>query len=241
MGGFTPGHLWFILFLFVLSLIALPFFLLLNRGFGQRLTRGLAAFCTWPGMIFLLAIPLFLANWLVDFYPDPLYFLAYFMLGFILMSDARFSEAIGRHKTVALILGPLLWIFIAYFSVTGWPKSMPQGFGPILSAYADGFAPWFFVVALLGYGKQFLNFTNRFLKYFAEASYPVYILHQTVIVVIGFYVVQWSAGVPVKYVTILVASFVATVVLYDLLVRRANLTRFLFGMRPLKKKPPGVV
>jgi peptidoglycan/LPS O-acetylase OafA/YrhL len=241
MGGFTPGHLWFILFLFVLSLIALPFFLLLNREFGQRLTRGLAVFCTWPGMIFLLAIPLYVANRLVDFYPDPLYFLAYFMLGFILISDGRFSEAIGRHKTVALILGPVLWIFIAYFSVTGWPEFMPQWFGPFLNVYADGFAPWFFMVALLGYGQQFLNFTNRFLKYFAEASYPVYILHQTVIVVIGFYVVQWSAGVSVKYVTILVASFVATVILYDLLVRRTNVTRFLFGMRPLKKKSPGII
>jgi glucan biosynthesis protein C len=67
-----------------------------------------------------------------------------------------------------------------------------------------------------------------------------------VIVVIGFYVVQWDASaalgtgasVLVKYVTIAVASFVTTTILYDLLVRRTNVTRFLFGMRPLKKKPP---
>ena len=109
---------------------------------------------------------------------------------------------------------------------------------PVLIAYVEGFAPWFIIIALLGYGKQFLNFTNRFLKYFAEASYPLYILHQTVIIVIGFYVVQWSASVSLKYTTILVASFAATVILYDLLVRRTNVTRFLFVMRPLKKKSP---
>jgi hypothetical protein len=67
-----------------------------------------------------------------------------------------------------------------------------------------------------------------------------------VIVVIGSYLVQWDtsaalgagASVLVKYVTIAVASFVTTTILYDLLVRRTNVTRFLFGMRPLKKKPP---
>jgi hypothetical protein len=61
-------------------------------------------------------------------------------------------------------------------------------------------------------------------------------LHQTVIVIIGFFVVQWAAGVPVKYVLILVASMVVTAALYELLVKRFNVTRFLFGMRP-KKRP----
>ena len=57
------------------------------------------------------------------------------------------------------------------------------------------------------------------------------------LVFIGFYVVQWGASILVKYVTIAVATFVTTTILYDLLVRRNNVMRFLFGMR-LKKKPP---
>ena len=73
-------------------------------------------------------------------------------------------------------------------------------------------------------------------RYTAEASYPAYILHQTVIIIIGFYVVQWQASVLVKYATILVAALIATTLIYDLLVKRTNVTRFLFGMR-LKKKP----
>jgi hypothetical protein len=39
----------------------------------------------------------------------------------------------------------------------------------------------------------------------------------------------------VKYVTIAIASFVTTTILYDLLVRRTNVTRFLFGMRLRKR------
>ena len=75
------------------------------------------------------------------------------------------------------------------------------------------------------------------MKYAGEASYPVYILHQTVIVVLGVYVVQWDAGVPVKFAVIVLGSLVATTAIYDLLVKRTNITRFLFGMRP-KHKPP---
>ncbi|MCD4842193.1 MAG: acyltransferase family protein [Methanosarcinales archaeon] len=81
------------------------------------------------------------------------------------------------------------------------------------------------------YRRRFLGFTNRWLKYASEASYPFYTLHQTVIVVMGFYVVQWNAGVTVKFVTIVIGAFAVTTILYDLLVKRTNITRFLFGLK----------
>ena len=64
-----------------------------------------------------------------------------------------------------------------------------------------------------------------------QASYPIYILHQTVIVIIGYYVVQWNTGILIKYVTILVGAIVVSTIVYELLVKRTNVTRFLFGMR----------
>ena len=97
---------------------------------------------------------------------------------------------------------------------------------------------WCCLIAILGYGKQYLNFTNRFLKYQNEASYPVYILHQTVIIAIGYFVIRWTMGVFPKFIIIVVGSLAVTFALYEILVKRTNLTRFLFGMRPLKKKPP---
>jgi glucan biosynthesis protein C len=186
-------------------------------------------------LIFLFAIPLYSAVRLMS-YPNPIYFLIVFVFGYVLFSDARFGEAVDKHKLVALILGPLLYLAIPYFQLNGWPANLPGWARTILIAYVDGFAAWFFLVAILGYGKVFLNFTNRSLKYLGEASYPIYILHQTVIVIIGYFVVQWSVGVPVKYGTILIAASLVTFLLYDLVVKRTRLTRLLFGMRPKKKK-----
>ena len=237
LGGFTVGHLWFILFLFLFSLIALPIFIYLNSESGQRLIGMLASSLKWPGMIFLLAIPLVIVN-IWHRRPFGLNLFLYFVIfiyGFIIMADSRFSDAIDRHKAVALIFGPVMYIVASYFSVTDWPEFIPAWSGPLLDLYFGGFAHWFFLIALLGYGKKFLGFTNRFLKYVSEASYPFYILHQTVIVIIGFYVVQWDTNVPVKFFTIVGASFLVTVLFYDILVKRTNVTRFLFGMKPLKK------
>ncbi|MFC2026203.1 acyltransferase family protein [Chloroflexota bacterium] len=235
MGGFTPAHLWFILYLFIFSLLALPLFLYLRRrDSGKRLIGWIAAFCSIPGMIFLLAIPLYVMVRLIDFSPNPLYYITFFIYGFILVADSRFDAAIDRHKMVALVLGPILYIFGAYFQVfRSFPKGIPAW---LIDVYINGFAPWFFLIAILGYGRKFLNFSSQFLRYTAEASYPAYILHQTVIVIIGFYVVQWSTGIAIKYMTILVAAVAVTMIIYDLLIKRTNVTRFLFGMR-LKKKP----
>ena len=65
-----------------------------------------------------------------------------------------------------------------------------------------------------------------------------YLLHQPILSFIGFYVAQWRAGILAQYVTIAVATFVATTALYEVLVRRFNVMRFLFGMRPKRKLSP---
>jgi glucan biosynthesis protein C len=70
-----------------------------------------------------------------------------------------------------------------------------------------------------------------------------YLIHQPVLVTIGYYVVQWNtsaalgagASILVKYVTIAGGTFMTTVILYELLVRRIHVMRFLFGMKPRQK------
>jgi glucan biosynthesis protein C len=72
----------------------------------------------------------------------------------------------------------------------------------------------------------------RAVAYAAEAFLPVYILHQTVVFVIGYYVVQWEMAALLKYFVISLSSLAATLLLYELAVRRTQVTRWLFGMRP---------
>jgi hypothetical protein len=87
------------------------------------------------------------------------------------------------------------------------------------------------LVAILGYGSKFLNFENGFLKYANEAVLPFYILHQTVILGIGFFVVRWNIGIGVKFLIIALSSLVLIVATYDLVIKRVNTLRFMFGMK----------
>ena len=64
---------------------------------------------------------------------------------------------------------------------------------------------------------------------------PFYILHQTVILAIGFHVIQLAIPLSLQYVIIVVGSFAVTMALYELLIKRLNVLRFLFGLKPLRR------
>jgi glucans biosynthesis protein C len=221
------GHLWFIIYLFIFSLVALPLFVFLRRPAGQRAISWLANICEKPGVIFLLAIPLMgLApsdndNDLLKFF----YFF-YFVYGFILFSDARFGRAIEKQAWYALAAGLVLMVVIM-FAAEG--KMQVDGtLGRIIEVYNR----WFWVIAFLGLGSRYLNRTSTALQYLSEASYPVYILHFSILAGIGYYIAVLDWPVELKYVTILSLSVAATMLAYEVLVKRTNVTRFLFGMKP---------
>ena len=237
-------HLWFLGFLFVFSLVALPLFLYLSKGRGQRHLSKLASFCERPGAVLLLAAPIagmhvFLQGSEDGGWNRYVYF-AFFVCGYLVFSDARFEQAVARHGKIALVVGfPLMLVTIGGCAYFYFGKDIDLNYGysvtPVLWRVLKGFNAWVWIVAILSFGKKYLSFSNNVLQYAKEAVLPFYILHQTVILLIGFHVVRWDAGVMTKYVLIGTTSFVVIVGLYDLLVRRTNVTRFLFGMR--SKKP----
>ncbi len=242
LGGHTWGHLWFIAHLLVYALVALPVMLFLRRGAGRRVVGALARAATVPGVILVFAVllaPLQTAPEIAG--GNPVYYIAIFLLGYVMVADARFDTAIDRHKAVALLLGPLACVAVAYLEVAGWP-AVPSWAGDLIQVYTVGVMPWCFMVALLGYGRRYLRASNRVLAYADEASYPVYLLHQTVIVLVAFVVVGWDVSVAAKYAAILLASFVVSVVVYEVAVRRLGVTRFVFGMKaPRRAARPAAV
>ena len=60
---------------------------------------------------------------------------------------------------------------------------------------------------------------------------PFYILHQTVLLCVGYFVVRWNIPAVAKFAVISSISFLLVIVIYEFLVRRWNAMRFLFGMR----------
>ena len=90
---------------------------------------------------------------------------------------------------------------------------------------------WSWLLTFLGFASHYLNFSNRILRYSNEAVLPFYILHQTVIVGIGYFIADWNWAVLPKYLFLAGTSFILITVLYEFVVKRVLVLRYLFGMK----------
>jgi peptidoglycan/LPS O-acetylase OafA/YrhL len=101
------------------------------------------------------------------------------------------------------------------------------------SYYGDlwiNYMGWNTILVLLVFGKKYLNRQTRFTRYFNKASYPIYILHQSILVVIAYYIVQKSDNMVVQVLGIGIGSFVLTVLAYHI-IKIIPFVRKLVGIR----------
>jgi peptidoglycan/LPS O-acetylase OafA/YrhL len=113
-----------------------------------------------------------------------------------------------------------------------WRDTLPDPSLPLFGAVMLGMLGiWLVIVGLLGIGRRFLDRPSTALAYLGEGSYPVYILHQTVIVLLAFYVVTLPLPWYGQWLLLLALAVAVTFALYEV-VRRVDVLRFLFGMRP---------
>lgn len=243
-GNIGWHHLWFIAYLLSFSLLALPLFQRLKNGTGRETVLRWTSTLAQGRRIFLFAFPLMFIqgllriNWphgrmnLINDWANFFFFITIFIYGFILCANDRLREAVVRNRLVALIGGVICFmIFLVTKDITGNEPWLTYSFSDIAIVALHGFNTWCWLLVVLGFGMSWLNFSNRLLTYAGEAAYPFYIIHQTIIFICGYYVVQLDWSIAAKFTFILLTSFVLTLMIYELLVRRLKPLRFLFGMK----------
>jgi surface polysaccharide O-acyltransferase-like enzyme len=253
-GLFEWGHLWFLLLLFSWSLLLLPVIRYLQSPGGRRLVDRLADQVDRFWIVVAAGVPLaFLEGALgseEEWAGWNRYSYAVFLLyGYLLAADPRYGRALGRHRRSALILG------IATFAVVGALFALADssvGADPLLDfdvasvsmRMIKGLSGWLWVIAIMGLARGKREGAPRGSReptaivsagaYASEAVLPFYVLHQTVIVLLGFSIVEWPIHAALQYLIICTASLATTLAIYDLAVRRTPPTRFLFGMKGLR-------
>ncbi len=225
---FTWSHLWFVAYLFVFSLLYLPIFLRLERS-EARLERVGTAWVYAP------ILPLALIQMtLRPHYPglqtlwndwaNFAYYSTFLMLGFLMARFPAYERAAHREWRRALGIALATMLFLLG-SLLGIVQSQP------LILAGSAVAGWCFVVALLGFARQYLVDRTRRIRRLAESAYPVYLLHQPAIVVLAVVLVPLAMSLWWKFVLLLLASVALTLAVYHLLVRRVDVLRFLLGMK----------
>jgi hypothetical protein len=213
----------------------------MRRG---RFLESAGRFRARPGAIYLLAVPLVvLSLWL---HPDTFgirvfggwnifIYLVLLLYGFVIVSSGEIRERVERDRWLSLAATIL---FLAG-GARIWSGEGQLAYGTpryLLFFTVQSLGAWCGLLAIWGFSSRHLNFGTLSLYLANEAVLPFYVLHQTVLIIVGFFVVQWSIPDWLKFAVIFMGSLAIIAGLYWFLIRPFNVMRFLFGMRPKPAK-----
>jgi hypothetical protein len=243
-GGNFPWHafhLWYLVYLFVFSVVLLPLFRL-RKNQKPSILSSLSRWFEGPWRLMLLVIPLIIINIIIDVKDlgfmratagwDLFSYLFILVYGYLFFCNEKILETIKRIRSISLILAIILSLTGLLFEFGIKPEITENT--PILYlilSFNRCFRVLLWLIAIIGFGEKYLNFNNQFLRYANEAVLPFYILHQFVLLLIGYWVVQWQFNALVKYIVIASLSLITIMGLYDLIIKRFQVIRFLFGLK----------
>lgn len=217
-GGFTPGHLWFMLYLFVISIALLPIM--------KRYATGTWK-CNFDKMnyvsLFLLFIVVLVCTPILDIGKSVGEALACFAIGFFIFSSDEIQEKLQKNVWTSGVLAIAFLIIRLFMSARG------NDYGIIYDIEQRMYL-WSGILFLIGLGKRFFNNTNKIMSYLSKAAFPLYYFHQTILVVIGYYVLKYVNIVWMQYIIICFGTFFISVMCYEIF-KRNKVTAILFGIK----------
>lgn len=246
-GTLSWSHMWFVVYLFVFFLLLLPVFALFKIRVLNTIKIKLSTTLSNPLLTNLLAL-VFIYYYFTLYlkYPEQqsllddwflfLSSLTFLFFGYLLGGNIRFWDNCEKYRYLYAIIASscILMLFYEYW----WDHTLPKLQDSRLYIYGilNSIHVWAFLLAILGFARRHLNFSNKFLIYANQAVYPYYILHQTAIVAFGYYVVQWPLPTAIKLVILILCCFCTIGILYEYVIRRFILTRILYGMKITPKR-----
>ena len=239
------NHLWFIENLYIMSIALIPLILFLRSKKSDKLIHWFEKTTSKKWGLLLGALPLLVVTVILKrYYPtgsssltnlSETYFYTYFFTSGMLLANSKvFWQHLKQYRRFHLMAFIICSVvFYGYYFV-------PDRFVEPYLSFAVRWDIWFglccllswcFVLGLLGYGQIYFNKPSLWLKKMNEAIYPFYILHQTILVIFAYYIVQLDINIPIKMTLLFICSFSVIVIVYRYLVYPYNVMRRLFGMK----------
>lgn len=238
-GNLSWHHLWFLPYLLLFSLILGPIFIRLKRG-GSRLVDWTKKIIQKPLGFYVFIIPLFLVEGLVEpFFPvthalvgdwfNIAFSMLFFFYGFLLISCGNmFWDSLKKIKHKALLIGVMAFTLL----VCRWLFIEKDG---ALEHFAEAFLKviniWSWILVLFAYAAKSLNKPSKRLAYANRAVYPFYILHQTVTIVIAYFLIDLTWNFMTKATILVVGTFGISWLIYDLIILKIPFLHPLFGLK----------
>ena len=235
-GNFSWHHLWFIAYLYLISLLISPFLKYFQSKSFRRFKLELEKLVRQPAGMNLIILPLLITQLLLKpYFPREthdivndwafiVYNLTFFMAGFILFVNPRIIHYLKRQRRIYFseaIIASTIWFVSRYY----W--HLPSYIDELINITVA----WSCSVTAIAYAACKLNRNSNLRKQANQAIYPFYLVHQPVIIGIGYFIIQWNIAVLEKATLVLIFSFLTSSGIYWYLVRPYNGIRILFGMK----------
>ncbi|WP_342804646.1 acyltransferase family protein [Alteromonas sp. M12] len=241
IGLLTWNHLWFLPYLWIYSLIVLVIRPLLANVIGSRFFQNIpfvvAFICIVAGLLLVyltlrLAYPTThdLTN---DWYNHAKSFLI-FVFGYTFAQQMRWWNTVIAKRRWFLYLAILGYLFIVADrnGAFTWLAEQYEGSIAVRGLYGTIFIInlWAWIFSLVGYAGQYLNRPAKFVSYANKAVLPWYMFHQTLIVVLAWYLKPYNLPTFFDFLLILSGTVIGCLIGYEI-VKRTAITRWLFGLK----------
>lgn len=242
-GNLSYSHLWFLLYLFIFAQACLPLFTTVYAKQGGAIGARLMRLASKPGGLLLLFIPFFITEatlrpifpGLQTFITDWANVLKYALLytyGFYYVATPGLAQAVGQQRRTWLSAAAIVTVILVTLLIFDLiPSGSYDPASMFLRGVYGGFGMWVWILTLLGYAQQHLNFDHAILRRFVPLSLPFYILYQTVLVAIGYYVLRAGFTIYPAFLIIITLTFAASWLLADFGIRPWKITQLCFGMK----------
>ncbi len=236
--GFTWNHLWYLAYLWCYTAVLLllrPLFESRAMRAVERAFNGLrgARLLLWPAMPLLVATCLLRLHFedtgdlIHDWYRHAIYFTVFVYGWWLGRSEPLWAELMRLRK---LSLAAGLMMFAVYILIVRLqPDQLP--FWELLTIWVVRTAYiWLALCAVLGWGHALLNRPFRWLPRATEAVYPWYMLHQSLIVLLAYWLVPLKLGVLAELPLVLLGTIAGCWGL-TALIKRSRWLRPAFGLK----------
>ncbi len=231
--AFFGHHLWYLLGLLLFSMITLPLFLKGRKKGKKSEEFGFFHYFVLPIPLIALALTtnniLNLGSWGILFY------LTLYIYGYYFFSNASLKVFVRKVEVLTGVLsvlstaGYLIWVI--YF---GFPETVSITWALFMALRV--ILVWNVLFFIFYLADKYLNFSNSTLKYASDASMPFYVLHQPIIILLGFFIYNLDWEIPIKAVFLVVIAFSSIMIVYHVIIRRNNWLRVLFGLKMIKDR-----
>lgn len=170
-----------------------------------------------------------------DWYLFPLFFAA-FLFGFGIAKHQPFFDACVRHRWLALGWALASWAALQFAFTQFGDENPPADWLRVVFRGVREMQAWGFMVAAFGFAHLYLRGADGPLRrYFTEAIFPYYLVHQTLIVVVAYHLNALAWPLWIEAPLLIGATFAGCALTYEI-ARRVPLLRPWFGLKPIPKQ-----